>query len=186
MPEYVISGAGNYIRDIDITEQIIIQSEYLRNKKFESIPVYSQIEELLDRKAYLIDIFPKTVPQKTDGRYFAVEKFFQQNRSDIERKLTAVIMKLYCYYDLTIVIEDGITENPQVEELIVLLEECFSGELGYINIVLPECEAMLSLNYGDLYMTSYNVSGELKDLLSQLVSAEGLFFYEAPLDSNGE
>ena len=38
---------------------------------------------------------------------------------------------------------------------------------------------MLSLNYGDLYMTSYNVSGELIELLAQLVSAEGLFFYEA-------
>ena len=45
---------------------------------------------------------------------------------------------------------------------------------------------MLSLNYGDLYMTAYNVSGELKELLAQLVNAEGLFFYEAPLDNFGE
>lgn len=144
-----------------------------------ALELSDRIDALMDKKAYLIDIFPKTVPQKTDNRYFAVEKYFQQNRVEFERKLTAVILKLYCYYDLTIVIEDGITENPQAEELIVLLEECFSGELRYINIVLPECEAMLSLNYGDLYMTAYNVSGELIELLAQLVSAEGLFFYEA-------
>lgn len=145
-----------------------------------------RIEELMEKKAYLIDIFPKAVPRKADNRYFAVEKFFQQNRSELERKLTAIILKLYCYYDLTVVIDDSITENPQVEELTVLLKKCFSGELGYINIFLPECEAMLSLNYGDLYMTAYNVSGKLKELLSQLVNAEGLFFYEAPLDNFGE
>ena len=143
-------------------------------------------DALMDKKAYLIDIFPKTVPQKADNRYFAVEKFFQQNRSEFELKLTSIILKLYCYYNLTVVIDGNITENPQVEELTVLLKKCFSRELGYINIVLAECEAMLSLNYGDLYMTAYNVSGELKELLAQLVNAEGLFFYEAPLDNFGE
>lgn len=140
-----------------------------------------RIDALMDKKAYLIDIFPKTVPQKADNRFFAVEKYFHQNRSELERKLIAVILKLYCYYDFTVVIEDNITDNPQVDVLTVLLKKCFSGELGYINIVLPECEAMLALNYGDLYMTAYNVSGELMELLAQLVNAEGLFFYEAPL-----
>ena len=145
-----------------------------------------RIDALMDKKAYLIDIFPKTVPQKADNRYFAIEKYFQQNRADFERKLIAVILKLYCYYDFTFVIDDSIIENPQVDELTLLLGNCLSGELGYINIVLPECEAMLSLNYEDLYMTAYNVSGELKELLAQLVNAEGLFFYEAPLSSLGE
>ncbi|EWM55091.1 hypothetical protein [Ruminococcus flavefaciens] len=145
-----------------------------------------KIDALMDKKAYLIDIFPKTVPQRADNRYFAVEKYFQQNRFELERKLTYIILKLYCYYDLTVVIDDNITENPQADELTVLLEKCFSGELRYINIVLPECEAMLLLNYGELYITAYNVSGELKELLAQLVSAEGMFFYEAPHGSFGE
>ena len=144
-----------------------------------------RIDALMDKKAYLIDIFPKTVPQKADNRYFAVEKYFQQNRSEFDRKLNAIILKLYCFYDLTVVTENDITENPQVEELTVLLEKCFGGELGYINIVLPECGNMLSFNYGDLYMTAYNVSGELNVLLAQLVNAEGLFFYEAPLGNIG-
>ena len=47
-----------------------------------------RIDTLMDKKAYLIDIFPKTVPQKVDNRYFAVEKFFHRNRSEFERKLT--------------------------------------------------------------------------------------------------
>ena len=73
-----------------------------------------KIDALMDKKAYLIDIFPKTVPQKVDNRYFAVEKFFQQNRSEFKLKLTSIILKLYCYYDLTVVIDGNITENPQV------------------------------------------------------------------------
>ena len=145
-----------------------------------------RIEELLNRQAYLIDIFPKTVPQKADNRYFAVEKYFQHNRSEFERKLIAIILKLYCYYDLTVVSEESITENPQVVELTLRLEKCFSGEHGYINIFLPECEAVMLLNYGDLYMTAYNVSGELKELLAQLVSSEGLFLYDAPLGNTGD
>ena len=145
-----------------------------------------RIDTLMDKKAYLIDIFPKTVPQKVDNRYFAVEKFFHRNRSEFERKLTYIILKLYCYYDFITDSEDKIAENPTIEELTLLLEKCFSGKLGYINIVLPECDAMMSLNKDDLYMTAYNVSSELQELLAKLVNAEGMFFYEAPLNNFGE
>ena len=145
-----------------------------------------RIDAFMNKKAYLIDIFPKTVPQKADNRYFAVEEFFQQNRSEFERKLTAIILKLYCYYDFTVNSEEKISENPTIAELIMLLKKCFSGESGYINIVLPECDAMISLNNDDLYMTAYNVSSELMELIAQLVNAEGLFLYEAPLSNFGE
>ncbi len=145
-----------------------------------------RIDALIDKNTYLIDIFPKTVPRKADNRYFAVEKYFQQNRSEFERKLTAIILKLYCYYDFTVITEDSAAENPQAEELLVLLKKCFGGDIGYINIIMPECDAMLSLSSGDLYMTAYNVSGELKDMLSQLACSEGLFFYEVPTDKQKE
>ena len=35
-------------------------------------------------------------------------------------------------------------------------------------------------------MTAYNVSSELQELIAQLVNAEGMFFYEAPLNNFGE
>ena len=145
-----------------------------------------RIDSLIDKKVYLIDIFPKTVPHKTDNRYFAVEKYFHQNRSEFERKLITIILKLYCYYDFIVNSEDKITENPTIGELTMLLEKCFRGEFGNINIVLPEYDAMISLNNNDLYMTAYNVSSELQELIAQLVNAEGMFFYEAPLNNFGE
>ncbi len=48
-----------------------------------------------------------------------------------------------------------------------------------MNILLPEHEILLTLNSDDLYMAVYNAQGEAAELISQLVSAEGLFFREA-------
>lgn len=148
--------------------------------------INAKTDALMEKKAYLTDIFPKTVPPKSDNRCFAVEKYFRRNITEFGRKITNIILKLYCYYDFTVITEDSAAENPQAEELIALLKKCFGGDIGYINIIMPECDAMLSLSSGDLYMTAYNVSGELKDILSQLACSEGLFFYEAPTDKQRE
>ena len=150
-----------------------------RRKRSAKMNIYPLIEELLNKKPHIIDIFPMTVPQKADDRYFAAEKYFQQNRADLDRKLTNIILKLYCYYDMTAVTADNSVKNPDTEEFVTLLYSCFSGGVGYVNILLPEHEILLTLNSDDLYMTVYNAHGEATELISQLVSAEGLFFREA-------
>lgn len=142
--------------------------------------VNNRIEDLMNKSAYLIDIFPKTVPQKKDNRFFDVERYFQHNKTELNHKLTKIILKLYCYYSFTIITEYSIVENPQANEIISLIERIFKEELGYINILLPECDALLSLNNGDLYLTAYNIDGESKELLSSLAISEGLFFYPKP------
>lgn len=150
-----------------------------RRKRSVKMNIYPLIEELLNKKPHIIDIFPMTVPQKADDRYFAAEKYFQRNRADLDRKLTNIILKLYCYYDMTAVTADNSVKNPDTEEFVTLLYSCFSGGVGYVNILLPECEVLLTLNSDDLYMTVYNAHGEAAELISQLVSAEGLFFRRA-------
>ena len=139
----------------------------------------SEMEALLNKKMQIIDIFPRKVLPKADNRYFGAERYFQRNRSEFDRKLTNIIIKLNCYYDVTAVTEDKITETPKTEELLSLLEKCFSGGKSYVNILLPECEVLLTFNSDDLYMTVYNAHGEVAELISQLVCAEGLFFREA-------
>jgi len=150
-----------------------------RRKRSAKMNIYPLIEELLNKKPHIIDIFPMTVPQKADDRYFAAEKYFQRNRADLDRKLTNIILKLYCYYDMTAVTADNSVKDPDVSELVTLLYSCFSGGVSYVNILLPECEVLLTLNSDDLYMTVYNAHGEAAELISQLVSAEGLFFRRA-------
>lgn len=139
-----------------------------------------RIEQLFDKNAYLIDIFPERVHEKSDGRYFDVERYFQQNRSCIDRSFINVILKLYCYCDIIAVTYDGKYECPETEKLIDMLERCLCGETGFVNMFLPEYDALIALNRDDLYMTVYNADGKLVELIARLVSAEGLFFYEVP------
>jgi ribosomal protein S18 acetylase RimI-like enzyme len=139
----------------------------------------SIIEELMMNKAYLIDIFPRTVQQKADNRYFDVEKFFRKNRNDLDRKFMNIILKLYCYYDITAVTNDETFESETAEKLIMLLEKFFSGENNNLNIILPECSTLLTFDSDDLYVTVYTDDIDAKELISQLVRAEGLFFREA-------
>jgi len=138
-----------------------------------------RIEKLFDKKAYLIDIFPNRVPEKSGGRYFGVERYFQQNRSCIDRSFINVILKLYCYCDIIAVTYDGKYECPETEKLIDMLERCLCGETGFVNMFLFEYDALIALNRDDLYMTVYNADSKLIQLISRLASAEGLFFREA-------
>ena len=45
--------------------------------------ILSKIDGLLEKPCYLIDIFPRTVPETPDRRYFAVEEIFQRSRPEL-------------------------------------------------------------------------------------------------------
>ncbi len=139
----------------------------------------SGIDALLEKKAYLIDIFPQTVPRKADNRYFAVEKIFQKDRTEISRKFQNLLLKLYCYYDFEIPEEDCRRRERTPQEAAEWICKC-CAEPGAVNILLPEPDALITLDGQDLYMTVYDPDGELKDMLAKLCASEGLFFYEAP------
>jgi len=142
--------------------------------------ISERVEALFEKEAYLIDIFPKTVPPKDDGRYFAVGKYLQRSCSGFESALARIVMKLYCYYDMSVITQDTELEAPAPEQLIAVIENGYSKASGFVNILLPECDALLAFSGGDLYMTVYNAPGDVKELISQLARAEGLFFYRAP------
>lgn len=145
--------------------------------------IISKIDQLIEKPCYLIDIFPHTVPKTTDGRYFAVEEFFQNNRAELNEKFCRILLKLYCYYDFLVLAGEETAENPQVSQLINWVRHCFAGawqKRDYINIILLDCNAMVVLNGDDLYMSLYNPDEKLVKLASQLAGGEGLFLYKAP------
>ena len=144
--------------------------------------IISKIDELLEKPCYLIDIFPYMVPGKADKRYFKAEEYFQKNRQDWNEKFCRLLLKLYCYYDFWCSFGEELVENPEPEALAEWIHQCFKGdwkERGYINIILPACNAMIILNGDDLYLGVYNPDKQLIDLISQLANAEGFFFYKA-------
>lgn len=142
--------------------------------------ISERVEALFEKEAYLIDVFPKTVPPKDDGRFFAVEKYLQRSRAGFESALARIVMKLYCYYDMSVVTQDTELEVPEPEQLLAVLENGYGKASGFVNILLPECDTLLAFSGGDLHMTVYNAPGDVKELISQLARAEGLFFYRAP------
>ena len=146
------------------------------------IDVISEIDHLIEKTQFLIDIFPKQIPPKADNRYFEIEDYFQSHRAELNRKLTNILLKLYCYNDFLISAGDDMIENPAPSQLVSLIDHCFEGEWrsrDYINVILPKCHSMIILNGDDLCMTLYNPDEQLKDIVFSLVHAEGLFFYKA-------
>jgi hypothetical protein len=137
-------------------------------------------ERLMQQKAWLADIFPETVPEKPDGRYFGVERLFRRTMPELSRRFGSILLKLYCWYDMTAVTEEEELKVTSAESLAALIGECFRTETGYLLLVLPECDTLISLSADDLYMTVYSEDGRCLGLLGKLAQAEGLFFYAAP------
>lgn len=145
--------------------------------------IISKINELIDKPCYLIDIFPCTVPETSDGRYFKVEEYFQENRKDWNEKFCRLLLKLYCYYDFWVSAGGKFAKNPEPRLLAEWIRHCFAEdrrERDFIHIILPDCSAMVILYGDDLYMSLYNPDMRLMELTSQLAGAEGFFFYKAP------
>ncbi|MBQ4046698.1 MAG: hypothetical protein II627_09610 [Lachnospiraceae bacterium] len=149
--------------------------------------IESKIDELLEKPAFLVDIFPCTVPAKPDNRYFAVEKYFQKSREELGRKFLFILLKLLCYYDLALVSDDDVYENPEPDQLAALIQACFGPRPAeeampgdHINILLAEKNAMIALDRDDQSMVVYGADDSLKEMIGSLARAEGLFFYKAP------
>lgn len=145
--------------------------------------IAGRIDRLMGKPCYLIDIFPCTVPETPDKRYFVIEEYFRKNRTEWNEKFCDLLLKLYCYYDFWVPAGEEPVKNPDPDLLAKWIRRCFKGGLrrsGCINIVLPACDALVLLRGGDLYMALYNPDKRLMDLVSQLAGAEGLFLYKAP------
>ena len=145
------------------------------------VDIISKIDELLEKPCYLIDIFPYTVPETADRRYFRVEEYFQKNRKEWNEKFCRLLLKLYCYYDFWCSCGEELAENPEPDVFAQWILHCFEGdwkERDYIKIIIHTCNAMVILNGDDLYISVYNPDRQLMELISQLASAEGFFFYK--------
>ena len=137
----------------------------------------SQIESLLEKPYWVIDVLPKQVPAGGAGQFFAVEQHWlaEPQRLELQRRKLAVLLKLNCYYDLRVSADACETweENPGPEQLRKALE-------SYLYVLLPAEEALVTADPGDIYMTLYNASEDLRALAGQLAASEGLFVWQPP------
>ena len=148
----------------------------------------NMIEEYMEKPYWVIDILPRQVPAMGQGQYFKIEKYFlkEPQRSMIYRKFSNVLIKLNCYYDMTVVnyidyVADymetektlNVAENPQPE----LIEACLKAGRS-IYIVIKTEDAMIGFSGDEHYMTLYHPSEQLLELVCALASSEGLFVWQ--------
>ena len=137
-------------------------------------------EALLNKPFWVIDILPGQVPEKSAGRFFAVEKYYLQQplMADLHRRFADILLKLNCYSDFLVSFSDSDQQlcNPEPE----LLVSCIVSEQKDLCIVLPEENTLITLNHDDTCMTVFNPPEPLLGRIRSLAAANGLFLWQPP------
>ena len=138
------------------------------------------IEEYLDKPYWVIDILPKQVPADGKGQYFRIEKFFLEHPQidNIYRKFTNILLKMNCYEDIGVSHdgEEWIT-NPAPHELEAALLK-YMADKQMLYIVLKSADVLITVSGDDTYMTVYNPTEEVLELLGSLAGSGGLFMWK--------
>ena len=129
----------------------------------------SDIEELLTKPCWIIDILPEQVPGNGPGQFFSIEKYFLHH-PDLRRKQTDLLLKLNCYYDLTLIRDEGEIRNPAPEKLVDLIGQ------EYLNILIGD--SLITADNMDTYMTIFGPDEKLLDLIRKLAAVEGMFVWK--------
>lgn len=135
------------------------------------------IEELLSKPYWIVDILPKQVPANAGGQYFTIEKYFLSSpRVDaIYRKFANVLLKLNCYVDIIVfqVDDESWVKNPapeDIEQMVLKRRPLF--------VVLKQSMAMLSITGDDHNMTLYGANEETLQLIRSIALAKGLYVWK--------
>ena len=138
------------------------------------------IEEYLNKPYWVIDILPKQVPADGRGQYFRIEKYFLEHPQidNIYRKFTSILLKLNCYEDIDVSHdgEEWIT-NPAPHELEAALLKCMADK-QMLYIILKSADVLITVSGDDTYMTVYNPTEEMTELIGSLAGSEGLFMWK--------
>ena len=131
------------------------------------------IEELLQAPYWIIDILPRQVPEGSPGRYFAVEEYFldPERLLKVKQKHINLILKLYCYKDLSI--DDETRINPDPKRI--------ADEMRKRYLYIRVDDSMILSEPDDLHMTLFDSDTELLELVRTIAAGEGLFVWQPPV-----
>ncbi len=137
------------------------------------------IEEYLNKPYWVIDILPKQVPADSRGQYFKIEEYYlEQPQIDIiYKKFTDILLKVNCYEDIDVSHDgDEWITNPDPHELEAALLKCMADKQMFY-IVLKSADVLITVSSDDTYMTVYNPTEEVLELIGSLAGSEGLFLW---------
>ncbi len=137
-------------------------------------------EELLALPYWLVDVLPEQVPAEGPGRFFAVEERLLAEAERRAGQFCSLLLKLYCYCDLTAVGRAGALRNPPPAVLEGAVRRCVLDRRRSLRLYVDGGRALIALCGDDLHMTVYGVDSRLRRLLGALAASEGLFFRPGP------
>ena len=128
------------------------------------------IEELLNKPYWLIDILPKQVPASSPGQFFAVERYFLEKTRlrRIKQQHIDLILKLNCYYSVSLDDEEEIDPPPQR----------IAGEMLNRYLYIRIGGSMILSEPDDTHMTVFNPDEELLQMIKTLAAGEGLYVWK--------
>ncbi len=140
------------------------------------------LDELFTKSYWVADILPEQVPKYSDGRYSAVEQFYlrEPQLSILRKKFFEIILKLNCYYDISVLTDPEDEEDAELNPLPEELYGLFVGENAAkcIMVLVDSENTLIVSNEDDTYMTIYNPTEHLLKLLRYIAEAEGLFVWK--------
>ena len=132
-----------------------------------------ELDDLLEEEYWIVDILPERVPKDSRGQYFAVEQYYLQEprRSSIHRKYMNILLKLNCYFDMCISEDFGESwvENPEPEDVV---------SAGSVYAYFKDEGTLIVINEDDTYMTVYDPSDRMLDMIRVLAAGEGVFVWK--------
>ena len=151
----------------------------------------NQLEGLLEKPYWVVDILPEQVPPGSPGQYFAVDDYFLKppQLAVLHRKFAEILLKLNCYFDVSAgrIVDDewicrpgadrGIwVRNPEPGKLAAAV--CSQAGSWTLYIYFEAEDTLIGINCDDTYMTVYQPTDRLLDLIRKLAAAEGLFVWQ--------
>ena len=139
------------------------------------------VDDLLDKPLWIMDLLPKQVPDNKAGQYFKVEKYFLKRIDTLVRKYCNIILKLNCYCDIQLSHNgDDWMTNPDPETMDNWLGACLTETPTENTLFIYICHdsALMVVERDCTHMTIYNPSEELLEMLRLLAASEGLFVWK--------
>ena len=138
----------------------------------------AMIDHFFDKEYWVVDFLPKQVLENANGRFFSVEKYYLESSryAVLRERFAEILMKLYCYYDLRLFVDDD-TEGVANPEPEILASHIMDNQHN-LCILLGASEALITLGRDDTNMTVYAPSDNLLELIRMLADAVGLFVWK--------
>ena len=151
----------------------------------------NQLEGLLEKPYWVVDILPEQVPSGSPGQYFAVDDYFLKppQLAVLHRKFAEILLKLNCYFDVSAgrIVDDEWTRRPGADRGIwvrnpepgkLAAAVCSQAGSWTLYIYFEAEDTLIGINCDDTYMTVYQPTDRLLDLIRKLAAAEGLFVWQ--------